>query len=148
MHSAHVKNASRGFTLLEAMVALAIVALGMMAVNTQLNRYVVSAQVTEEKTLASWIAANKLTELSVDQTWPALGRRDEDIEFAQRQWLIRYEVLETPAENLRRIDVRVYLADDTDRIVHSVSGFVEPPPPNGYMPVRWSVGSSLQATHM
>jgi general secretion pathway protein I len=142
MHSAHVKNASRGFTLLEAMVALAIVALGMMAVNTQLNRYVVSAQVTEEKTLASWIAANKLTELSVDQTWPALGRRDEDIEFAQRQWLIRYEVLETPAENLRRIDVRVYLADDTDRIVHSVSGFVEPPPPNGYMPVRWSVAGT------
>jgi len=124
------------------MVALAIVALGMMAVNTQLNRYVVSAQVTEQKTLASWIAANKLTELSVAQAWPALGRSDDDVEFAQRQWRIRTEVAETPAENLRRIDVRVYRADDPDRIVHSVSGFIEPPPPNGYMPVRWSAAGT------
>ncbi len=44
-----------GFTLLEAMVALVIVALGMMAVNGQLNRYVVAASFVEEKTLASWI---------------------------------------------------------------------------------------------
>ena len=42
-----------GFTLLEAMVALIIVALGMMAVATQINRYVVTAQSVEEKTLAS-----------------------------------------------------------------------------------------------
>ena len=37
------KLACRGFTLLEAMVALIIVALGMMAVNTQLNRYAAAA---------------------------------------------------------------------------------------------------------
>ena len=42
-----------GFTLLEAMVALVIVALGMMAMKTQLNRYLVTATVTKEKTLTS-----------------------------------------------------------------------------------------------
>ena len=61
---------TRGFTLLEAMVALIIVALGMMAVNTQLNRYVVAASYVEQKTLASWVATNKVTELSVGPTWP------------------------------------------------------------------------------
>ena len=65
----------RGFTLLEAMVALVIVALGMMAVNTQLNRYAVAAVYVEQKTLASWIASNKLTELSVGSTWPEVGEQ-------------------------------------------------------------------------
>ena len=73
-------NCSRGFTLLEALVALAIVALGMMAVQTQLNRYVVSAVATEERTLASWVAANKITELSVASSWPELGSSDDEME--------------------------------------------------------------------
>ncbi len=64
---------STGFTLIEVMVALVIVALGMMAVNTQLNRYTVAATYVEEKTLASWIATNKLTELSIASTWPSVG---------------------------------------------------------------------------
>jgi general secretion pathway protein I len=128
---------SLGFTLLEAMVALAIVALGMMAVQTQLNRYIVSASVTEEKTLASWVAANKLTELSVAATWPEIGRSDDEVELAQRRWRTVVDVSETQVDNLRRVDVRVYLADNPDRLIQTLSGLLEPPPPAGYLPVRW-----------
>ena len=74
----------RGFTLLEAMVALVIVALGMMAVNGQLNRYVVAASFVEQKTLASWIGTNEITAMSVGPTWPPVGTHDEDVDFAQR----------------------------------------------------------------
>ncbi len=128
---------SRGFTLLESVVALAIVALGMMAVHTQLNRFVVSAVVTEEKTLASWIASNKLTELSVAPVWPEIGTSDDEIEFAERDWQLEIEVSETQVENLRRADVRVYLAEDPDRLIHTLSALIEPPPPAGFLPVRW-----------
>lgn len=126
-----------GFTLLEAMVALAIVALGMMAVQTQLNRYVVSAAVTEEKTLASWVAANKLTELSVSSSWPDIGTSDDEVELAQRQWRTVIEVSETQVDNLRRVDVGVYRVDEPDRLIQSLSALIEPPPPAGYLPVRW-----------
>lgn len=128
---------SRGFTLLESMVALAIVALGMMAVHTQLNRFVVSAVVTEEKTLASWIASNKIIELSVATTWPDLGASDDEVEFAQRDWQLTIEISETPVENLRRADVRVFLSQDPDRLIHTLSALIEPPPPPGFLPVRW-----------
>ena len=77
---------SAGFTLIEVMVALVIVSLGMMAVNTQLNRYTVAATYVEQKTLASWIATNKLTELSIAPTWPSVGDYEEDVEFAGQQW--------------------------------------------------------------
>ena len=137
MVSIQAKPATRGFTLLESMVALAIVALGMMAVHTQLNRFVVSALVTEEKTLASWIASNKITELSVATTWPEIGPSDDQVEFAQREWELEIEISATQVENLRRADVRVYLAEDPERLIHTLSALIEPPPPPGFLPVQW-----------
>jgi general secretion pathway protein I len=130
---------ARGFTLLEAMVALVIVALGMMAVNGQLNRYVVAASFVEEKTLASWIGTNEITALSVGSTWPAVGTHDEDVDFAQRKWRCHIVVTETDVMNLHRVDVSVSLKDKPERILDKVSGLVEPPAPAGIPPPRWAI---------
>ena len=130
---------ARGFTLLEAMVALVIVALGMMAVNGQLNRYVVAASFVEEKTLASWIGTNQITALSVGTTWPAVGTHDEDVEFAQRKWRCHIVVTETDVMNLHRVDVSVSLKDNPERVIDKVSGLVEPPVPAGIPPPSWAL---------
>ena len=130
---------ARGFTLLEAMVALVIVALGMMAVNGQLNRYVVAASFVEEKTLASWIGTNEITALSVGTTWPAVGTHDEDVDFAKRKWRCHIVVTETDVMNLHRVDVSVSLKDNPERVIDKVSGLVEPPVPAGIPPPRWSL---------
>jgi general secretion pathway protein I len=127
-----------GFTLIEVMVALVIVAFGMMAVHTMLNSYAAASVYTEQKTLASWIATNKLTELSIGPTWPPLGDSDEEVEFAGRQWRCEIEVAETPVPNLRRVDVSVRLANDPERVVHTVSALIEPPAPAGFLPPQWS----------
>jgi general secretion pathway protein I len=133
---------STGFTLIEVMVALVIVALGMMAVHTQLNRYVAASSYVEQKTLASWIATNKLTEIAIAPTWPSLGDYDEDVEFARQQWRCEIEVSETPVTNLRRVDVSVRLLSDPERIVHKVSALIEPPAPAGFLPPQWSAPPS------
>jgi len=128
---------SDGFTLLEAVVALLIVSLGMIAVMTQLGQFASSASYLQEKTLASWIASNSLTELSLQSSWPELGDSEDDIEFAGRDWHYRVEVSATDVENLRRVDVEVALADAPERILHTVSGLLEPPLPPGFVAVRW-----------
>jgi len=120
-------------------VALVIVALGMMAVHNSLNSYVVSAAYIEQKTLASWIATNKITELSVAPTWPAIGDYDEEVEFAGQQWRCEIVVSETDVDNLRRVDVSVKLVSDPDSVVHKVSGLIEPPAPPGFVPPQWSL---------
>ena len=127
-----------GFTLLETLVALLIVALGMMAVTTQLNRYIQSTIFIEEKSLASWVASNQATLMSVNPEWPTLGITEIDVEsFAGRNWALEIEVLETPIQNLRRADIRVYRANNRDILIHSISALLEPPPPDDFPPLRW-----------
>ena len=126
-----------GFTLIEVLVALVIVSLGMMAAKMQVDRYVFTARYMEEKTLASWIASNKITELSVQFEWPELGRSNEEIEFAGRFWSVEIEVSETEVPNLRRVDVDVATADEPDTLIQRLSGLVEPPAPRGFVPVEW-----------
>lgn len=126
-----------GFTLIEVLIALVIVSLGMMAVKTQLDRYVLTARFMEDKTLASWIGSNKVVELSTAQSWPAIGDSDEEVEFAGRLWLLEIEISATQVENLRRVDVDVAYADAPQTIVQRVSGLIEPPAPPGFVPVRW-----------
>lgn len=128
-----------GFTLLEVMVALIIVSLGMMAVSAQLGRFAAASYEMEQKTLASWIASNKITELSIAREWPELGTQQDEIEFANRSWLLRTEVSETDVDNLRRVDVFVMRADEPEEVVRRLMGFVEPPQqsaglPRGYGP--------------
>ena len=132
-----LRRTHRGFTLIEVMVALLIVALGMTAVHAQISRYAIGASMIEEKTLASWIASNKLTELSISPTWPTLGDDEEEIEFAGRFWRVRTEVSETEVENLRRVDVYVSLSEQPDRTVHQMMALIEPPAPRGFPPPEW-----------
>jgi general secretion pathway protein I len=124
--------------LLEVLIALAILALGMMAVHKALNDYTAMAAFTEQKTLASWIATNKLTEIAIAPAWPELGDSDEDVEFARQQWRCEILVSETEVENLRRVDVSVRLRSDPERVVHKVSALIEPPAPPGFLPPQWS----------
>jgi general secretion pathway protein I len=126
-----------GFTLIETIVALLIVALGMTAVYMQLNLAATDSVYLREKTLASWIGSNRVTELSLQTDWPEPGDSEDDIEFAGLDWHLDIEVSATEVENLRRVDVSVALKDRPDRIIQTVSGLIEPPTSADFPPVNW-----------
>ncbi len=118
-------------------MALAIVAFGMMAVNAQLGRFAATATYMKQKTLASWIATNKITELSLAAQWPDVGDSDGQLEFADQEWFWQAEITQTELPNLRRVDVSVSLEADRDAVLHKVSGLLEPPAPPGFGTVSW-----------
>jgi general secretion pathway protein I len=132
------RRISTGFTLIEVMIALAVVVIGMMGVHKMLSEYAFGAAYMQQKTLASWIATNKLTELSIAPTWPTVGDYEEDVEFAAQEWRCEIVVSETEVPNLHRVDVSVRLLSDPERVVHKVSALIEPPAPPGFLPPQWS----------
>jgi hypothetical protein len=59
--------------------------------------------------------------------------------MADRLWRWEYVISETGVESLRRIDVAVSLADQPDRVVRNVSGFIGEPGPPGAANMAWTV---------
>ncbi|MDJ0927705.1 MAG: type II secretion system minor pseudopilin GspI [Gammaproteobacteria bacterium] len=118
---------SDGFTLLEVLVALVIIGLGLTAVFGQLNQSLVAAVVLRDKTLAYWIAADRITELRVAGDFPDVGETDDEIEMAGQQWAYTLRFSDVGVPNFRRVDVDVALASDPDRQLATVAGFLAKP---------------------
>lgn len=96
-----------GFTLIEVVVAVAIIAIGMGAVISGTARYADHAAGLREKTVALWVAHNRLTEIGLQPSWPELGASDGDVEMAGAEWHWEVKVLETPDPRVRRVDIQV-----------------------------------------
>ena len=96
-----------GFTLIEIIVAVAVLAVALGAIISGMARYASNAAYLREKTVALWVAHNRLTEIELEPGWPGTGKSDGDVEMAGIQWRWFVEVAETADPNVRRADIRV-----------------------------------------
>lgn len=113
----------KGFTLIEVMFALLIVALTMGAI-VETGGY--SAKRTlqlTEKTIASWIAQNQVTLYRAKRTWTTASNKTGTVEMANSAWQWKMIISKTDEPLLRRIDVDVYLQGGSD-IKASATGFI------------------------
>ena len=115
-----------GFTILEVMVALAIIALALTAVGAKMNHMIDTANAMRDRTFASWIAQNRITEIRLAGQIPEATTTSGEVEFAGVEWEWRAEVYETGIENLMRVEVSVSFLGDDDP-VRTVTGFVGAP---------------------
>ncbi|MSQ92139.1 MAG: type II secretion system protein GspI [Gammaproteobacteria bacterium] len=115
----------RGFTLIEVVVALAIVALGMFAVFKAIGDTTSNIGYLRDRSMAAWIADNRITEIRLSGEFPSVDRTEGDVDFAGRRWHWAATVSQTPVEGLRRIDIKVRREDDAeDSALSSLAGFV------------------------
>lgn len=113
-----------GFTLIEVVVALIVVSLGMLAVIETVGGTARNSGYLREKTVAHWVAMNKLTEVRLQPNAPAIDKTSDEVEMAGRKWRWTMEVKQTPVESMRRIDISVRPAEAPDKSsMASISGF-------------------------
>lgn len=117
-------NFCRGFSLIEVLAALVVVSLGMLGVIEAVSQTANNTAYLRDKTLAHWVAMNRLTEIRLEAQTPRVAKSSDELEMAGRRWRWTTEVTQTPVESMRRIDVRVRLADgDDESSLASVTGF-------------------------
>jgi len=102
---------SAGFTLIEVLVALAIVTFGMAALLGALSSSADSVAYLRDKTLAEWVALNRIEEVRLALRRPTKGESEGEAEMAGRRWRWRQEVNETEIKGMMRIDVSVRPVD-------------------------------------
>jgi general secretion pathway protein I len=113
-----------GFTLIEVLAALIIVSLGMLAVIEAVSQTVNNANYLREKTIAHWVAMNKLTEVRLNPIAPPGGDTEGDVDMAGSTWHWRMKVDATQAKTMQRIDINVAPKTAGDKAsIASITGF-------------------------
>jgi len=108
---------ARGFTLLEVLIALAIVAMSVGALLGTVTSSASNVIYLKDKTLSEWVALNRLTEVRIEGNMPDKGKRAGNTVLGGMRWEWEEEVTELPVEGMMRIDVRAHatgeLVDDS-----------------------------------
>ena len=84
-----------GFTLIEVLVALAIVTIGMAAVLGTLSSSADTVSYLRDKTFAQWVGLNQIANLRLSGQVAPTGNSEGDTDFAGRKWHWRQEVAAT-----------------------------------------------------
>ncbi len=119
-----------GFTLVEVLVALAIISIALLAALRVAGGGTNSAGELRARLLAGWVAQNLLADQRARAQWPSPGiqrgtQRQGGIEFAWRE-----EIIATPNAAFRRVDIRVFAAPEEAHSLAHLTGFVVNPPAN------------------
>jgi general secretion pathway protein I len=118
------RASSRGFTLIEIAVALALLAIALVAVSRATQTGIESSRALRERTLAQWVAENRIATRLATQSWiaPGVYSGAETQSGLAFRWTER--VSETPNVALRRIDVSVASPFDETRELATMVGFI------------------------
>ena len=118
----------RGFTLLEVMVALFIVAIALGGAVKVIGNAAANTTRMNNKTFANWVALNQIAKLRISNNWPKFGKIKGDTEMAGRKWVWSQESIKTDDDDIRRVEVSVWSEkDEKSSPFVTVVGFLPKP---------------------
>ena len=119
---------------MEVLIALAVLAIGMIAVIGTAGTSTRQAAVLKDETFAHWVAMNELTTLRLASVWPDVGTQKGEADMAGQQWRWQVTISTTSDPDLLRADIDVSNTLAPDIVVDSLTGFIGQPkqlPVNG-----------------
>jgi general secretion pathway protein I len=142
---------SRGFTLIEVMVALLIVSVGLAALMITVSSTARTSGYLRDKTVAQWIALNRISEVRLNINTGAPGSMGAaadtgELNFANRTWHYDTRYFDTNVSSMKRVVVRVYAGDAKTKgnALSESYGFVGTSlaAPGSSNAVDWTLGST------
>ena len=81
-----MRRRQRGFTLLEVIVALTVLAITLGSIIKATGDYTANQAYLRDRTIAMWVARNVLVRFQVEKEWPRVGERKGTEEMGRREW--------------------------------------------------------------
>ena len=142
---------SRGFTLVEVLVALLVVVMGLAALMIAVSSTARTSGMLRDKTIAQWIALNRLAEIRLNLTKFGQNNDIGELDFGNRKWHYDTRYFDTNINSMKRVVVRVYQGDAKTKgnaLIETV-GFVgqQLAIPGNSNSLNWQSGSLPSATN-
>ena len=116
-----------GFTLLEVLVALAIVGTALGASLRAVGSLTQNSTDLRASLMATWSAENRLSQIRIAGEWPQVGNRNFDCPQGELALVCQESVFATPNPAFRRVEVSVMDAANPERRIIKLTQVV----PNG-----------------
>jgi general secretion pathway protein I len=114
---------ARGFTLLEVLIGLLVLAIALFALTRTAAQQVDQFGALRERSIAGWLAQDLLVETRLGSPFPPTGSSSGTRRFGARDWHWEVRVQGTDVPTIHRIDVRVASAADRDTPLAQLTGF-------------------------
>ena len=111
----HTRRRARGFTLIEVLIALVILAIALAATARAASVATVSAEESKLRTLATWVAQNRIALLTATRQFPADGTTSGKSTTGGIDFEWQQIASATPNEAFRKVEVLVYRPSAGDR---------------------------------
>ncbi|MBU0484743.1 MAG: type II secretion system minor pseudopilin GspI [Proteobacteria bacterium] len=118
----------RGFTLLEILVALAVLSLVVVAVLKNNNAMIDNSIYLRDKTLAGFVASNKAADLELANLWVKTGTEQGEVVLADRRWFWTVVGKETPDPDMRIAEIEVRSENEEETALASLVIYLGRPP--------------------
>ena len=121
-----MKPKARGFTLIEVLIALVILAIALAAAARAASIATVGAEESKLRTLATWVAQNRLAELSATQSFPSSGTSTGKSNMGGIDFDWQQTASDTPNAAFRKVEVKVLRPNDAQTLT-SLTGYLVQP---------------------
>jgi general secretion pathway protein I len=114
----------KGFTLIEILVAVAILAVALAATTRAASLATDGTLETRHRLLATWTAQNRVAELRARRIFPAVASIKVNTQQGGLALVVEENVSETRNPTIRRVDLAVSDARDPNRVLSRLTAYV------------------------
>ena len=118
------RRSCKAFTLIEILVAVAILAVALAATTRAASVATDGALETRQRLLATWAAQNRVAEMRARHLFPSVSTTRTNAEQANLALVVEEAVSETPNPTIRRVDLAVSDARNPDRVLARLTAYV------------------------
>jgi len=116
MTAPNTSCATRGFTLIEVLVALALIGIAVMAMLKATQEGILTQGAVRDRVFAEIVAENRLIEVMVMPLPPDLGASSGRVALADQDWLWFQTIAATSDPSIVRVDVSVKNAENASEL--------------------------------
>lgn len=118
------KQYAQGFTLIECLVALFIIAIVLASSTRAIGLSIADVHDSFTRQVANWVADDQANQFLLDGVYPPLGKTTQSVTMGGIDFSVEINVIATPNQYFRRIDIAVIDKNGSKQPIYKTTNFI------------------------